>query len=159
MYTGKTGAPCCLCGREETDHRLDLPPRALQAMANSGPIAWRDVVGEVSIYFCEDDWSTVRDLVLETGMSPLGRCNAARADFDLRADFEALLAAERPEQDQTDHERRALATAREALADPEATDRRRVEALVVRSTLADMGVADPEPVTDGESTARSDGRP
>jgi len=35
------------------------------------------------------DPETVRELVLETGMNPIRRCNAARADFDLRADAEA----------------------------------------------------------------------
>lgn len=90
MYTGKRERPCCLCHNPETVRRLDVPPRAIEAMKHGGPIAWRDVLGEVSIYFCESDWETVRDLVLETGMNPIGRCNAAFADFDLRSDFEAL---------------------------------------------------------------------
>jgi hypothetical protein len=135
MYTGKTGKPCCLCGREETDARLDLPPRALQEMKNSGPIAWRDVEGEVSLHFCADDWATVRDLVLETRLSPLGRCNAARADFDLREDFEALLNDTRAEPDQSGVERRLLERARAAAADPDAEERERVQAWVVRDVL------------------------
>jgi hypothetical protein len=32
-------------------------------------------------------------------MDPIGRCNADRADFDLRADFEALTNADRDRQD------------------------------------------------------------
>ncbi len=136
MYTGKTGKPCCLCGREETATRVDLPPRALPAMENSGPIAWRDVEGEVSLHFCADDWATVRDLVLETGLSPLGRCNAARADFDLREDFEALLNETRAEPDQSPVERRLRERAEAADANPDATDRERVQAWLVRHVLA-----------------------
>jgi hypothetical protein len=144
MYTGKTGKPCCLCGREETDARLDLPPKAIPEMDKSGPIAWQDVVGEVSIHFCADDWEVVRDLVLETGMSPLPKCNAARADFDLREDFEALLNATRDEPDHTDMEREMLATGEGVLSDPDATDRERVEALVVRWVLEPDGAATAE---------------
>jgi len=143
MYTGKTGKPCCLCGREETATRVDLPPRALPRMKNAGPIAWRDVEGEVSVHFCADDWETVRDLVLEAGMSPLGRCNAARADLDLRADFEALLNDRRAEPDHGDVERRLVERAREA-DDPDATDRERVQAWLVRHVLDEdsAGAAD-----------------
>lgn len=141
MYTGKTGKPCCLCGREETTTRVDLPPRAIPEMENAEPIAWRDVEGEVSVHFCADDWETVRDLVLEAGMSPLGRCNAARADFDLRADFEALLDDRREEPDHADVERRLLERAREA-DNPDATDRERVQAWLVRHVLAESPEAD-----------------
>ncbi len=63
MYTGKIEKPCCLCGTPETVTRLDLPPRAVTLMRNGGPIAWRDIVGEVSIHFCASDWETVTDLV------------------------------------------------------------------------------------------------
>jgi hypothetical protein len=145
MYTGKTTKPCCLCGREKTAHRIDIPPRAVQLLKNAGPIAWRDIVGEVSIHFCADDWETVRDLVLDTGMSPLSRCNAARADFDLREDFEALLNKTKDEPDQTVLEREMLADTDAVLADEKATDRERVEALVVRWALSDLGVADLDP--------------
>jgi len=136
MYTGKTGKPCCLCGREETATRVDLPPRAIPAMENAGPIAWRDVEGEVSVHFCADDWETVREVVLDAGMSPLGRCNAARADFDLRADFEALLNDRREEPDHAAVERRLLDRAPDA-DDPEATERQRVQGWLVRHVLAD----------------------
>ncbi len=136
MYTGKTGKPCCLCGREETATRLDLPPRAIPEMKHSGPIAWRDVEGEVSVHFCADDWETVRDVVLDAGMSPLGRCNAARADFDLRADFEALLNDRREEPDHTEVEQRLLDRASEA-DENGATDRERVQGWLVRHVLAD----------------------
>ena len=99
MYTGKTEQPCCLCGREDTDARIEVPPRAVQLLDNSGPIAWRDIEGDVSLHFCADDWETVTDLVLDAGMSPLPRCNAARASFVLREDFEALLNDTREEPD------------------------------------------------------------
>ncbi|MFB6192493.1 MAG: hypothetical protein ABEI11_04135 [Haloarculaceae archaeon] len=153
MYTGKTEQPCCLCGREETDARLDVPPRAVTLMENGGPIAWRDIEGAVSLYFCGDDWATVRDLVLETGMSPLPRCNAARASFVLREDFEALLNDVREEPDQTPLEAEMRADAEAALsdydADPHVTDRDAVEARVVlwaleETTGADAADADAE---------------
>ncbi len=100
MYTGRTETPCCLCGSPETAHRIDIPPRAVQLLKHAEPIAWMDIEGEVSLYFCQGDWETVRSLVLETGMSPLSRCNAGRASFVLREDFEALLNATRDEPDQ-----------------------------------------------------------
>ena len=146
VYTGKTGEPCCLCGREETATRVDLPPRAIPRMKHSGPIAWRDVEGEVSVHFCAEDWATVRDLVLDAGMSPLGRCNAARADFDLRADFEALSNDRREQPDHGPVERRLLDRARETGS--EATDRERVQAWLVRAVLAEERDADTD-ATDG----------
>lgn len=148
MYTGKRERPCCLCRNSETVRRLDLPPRAIEAMKHSGRIAWRDVLGEVSIYFCESDWETVRDLVLETGMNPIGRCNAAFADFDLRADFEALTNDVRERQDHRAREREALAAAEETITAFEAGEdpgeQALVEARVVQWTLADLR-ADIEP--------------
>ena len=142
MYTGKTGKPCCLCGNPETTSRLDIPPRAVQLLKHSGPIAWQDIIGEVSIYFCESDWETVLDLVLDAGMSPLSRCNAARADFDLRADFEALLNDVRDEPDQEPLEAEMLADAREVLDTYEEENnvetRDVVEARVVTWALADL---------------------
>ncbi|MFC7133792.1 MULTISPECIES: hypothetical protein [Salinibaculum] len=148
MYTGKRQRPCCLCQHPETSHRLDLPPRAIEAMARSGRISWRDVIGEVSLYFCDGDWVTVRDLVLETGMNPIGRCNAACADFDLREDFDALTNASTERQDQRAKEREMLAAARETLAAFEAgespEDRDLIEARVIQWTLEDLG-AMPEP--------------
>jgi len=141
MYTGKTGKPCCLCGNPDTVSRLDLPPRAVPAMKHSGPIAWRDIVGEVSLYFCESDWETVTDLVLDAGMSPLPRCNVARADFDLREDFEALLNDVREEPDQSPIEREMLAESQrvvENYGDDDTIEvRDLVEARVVRWTLED----------------------
>ena len=109
----------------------------------SGPIAWQDIVGEVSIYFCESDWETVVDLVLDAGMSPLSRCNAARADFDLRADFEALLNDVREEPDQEPLEREMREDARQVIDEYEHEDnvevRDLVEARVVTWALADLG--------------------
>jgi len=139
MYTGKTERPCCLCDDPSVYTRIDLPPRAVQLLKHSGPIAWRDIVGEVSIYFCEDDWETVRELVLETGMSPLSRCNVARASFDLREDFEALLNETRSEPDQRPIEREFRERSEAALSDPaEASEQELVEARVVRWALDDL---------------------
>ena len=140
MYTGKTEKACCLCDNPDAGRRLDLPPRAVPLMKHSGPIAWQDIVGEVSIYFCESDWETVRDLVLETGMSPLSRCNVARASFDLREDFEALLNDIRDEPDHTDLETEMRETAQRVLAntdDPYVEERDVVEARVVQWVFED----------------------
>lgn len=142
MYTGKTGRPCCLCGNPDTVSRLDLPPRAVQLFDNSGPIAWRDIVGEVSLYFCASDWETVVDLVLDAGMNPLSRCNAARADFDLRADFEALLNDVRDEPDQTPLEREMQAESDRVIAAYDEDDhldvRDLVEARVITWAFEDL---------------------
>ncbi|MFB6156689.1 MAG: hypothetical protein ABEJ34_02470 [Haloferacaceae archaeon] len=141
MYTGRTEQPCCLCGNPETATRIDVPPRAVSLMENAGSIAWRDIVGSVSIHFCADDWETVRDLVLEMGLNPLGRCNAARASFSIREDYEALLNATRDEPDQRGLEERMLDDAERTLdayaEDPMVEDRDAVEARVIRMALAD----------------------
>jgi hypothetical protein len=134
MYTGKTEQPCCLCDYPDTEARVDLPPAAIPEMANSDPVAWQDVEGEVSIHFCASDWELVRDLVLELGQNPLGRCNVARASFDLREDFEALLNDVRDEPDHSGVEADLLARSEAALSG-EATDRERVEALLVQWVL------------------------
>ena len=142
MYTGKTEKPCCLCGNPDTVSRLDIPPRAVQLLDKSGPIAWQDIVGEVSIYFCESDWETVTDLVLDAGMSPLPRCNAARADLDLREDFEALLNDVRDEPDQRPLEREMREQSQQVIDDYESDDnvevRDLVEARVVSWALDDL---------------------
>lgn len=152
VYTGSTEQPCCLCGGRDVVRRIAVPPRAVTLMENGDPIAWRDIVGTVGLYFCADDWAVVRDLALETGMHPLGRCNAGRADMDLRADFEALLNDTREPPDQTETEARLLAEARAVVADEGAgqyDERDRVEAQVVRLALADLGVTDePTPAQD-----------
>ncbi|WP_336133314.1 hypothetical protein [Natronomonas amylolytica] len=161
MYTGRTEKPCCLCGRPDPDHRIDIPPRAVQLLKHSDPIAWRDIEGEVSLYFCEDDWATVRDLVLKTGMSPLSRCNAARASFVLREDFEALLNATREEPDQTPLEERMLSEAENAktrwqedgtLVD----DRDLVEAHIVEWALSDLDGVEPDTTRKDRLDAGSD---
>lgn len=143
MYTGTTVEPCCLCGNEETTSRIDLPPRAVQLMQHGDPIAWQDIESTVTIYFCESDWETVCDLVLDTGMSPLSRCNVARASFDLRADFEALLNDVRSVPDQEPREQRMLAEAEEtieAYGDDEHVEKRDVvEARIIRWALEDLG--------------------
>jgi len=137
MYTGKTEQPCCLCDDPDTAARVDLPPAAIPEMANSDPIAWQDVEGEVSIHFCASDWELVRDLVLDLGQNPLGRCNVARASFDLREDFEALLNDVRDEPDHSGVEADLLARSEAALDDGEATERERVEALLVQWVLGE----------------------
>ena len=138
MYTGKTERPCCLCDDPDTEARIDLPPRAVPEMKHGGPIAWQDIEGEVSIHFCADCWETVRELTLETGLSPLPRCNAARADFDLREDFEALLNDVREEPDHGPTERRMRRESEAVLAAPEDhSEGAVVEALVVRELFAD----------------------
>ncbi len=133
MYTGKTEQPCCLCDDPETVARIDLPPRAIPLMRHGEVIAWQDVVGEVSVHFCESDWGLVSELVLELDQNPLSRCNVARASFDLREDFEALLNDVRDEPDQSPLERRMLAESEAAIED--GTERERVEARLVRLAL------------------------
>ncbi|MFB6280671.1 MAG: hypothetical protein ABEH40_01465 [Haloferacaceae archaeon] len=146
MYAGRTEKPCCLCGDPETAARIDVPPRAVRLMRNAGPIAWRDIVAPPTVGFCADDWTTVRDLALEMGMHPLGRCNAARASFSIREDHEAMTNATR-DPDQAAIEARLLDAADETLAaygdDPMVEDRDAVEATVVRRALEELGVADP----------------
>jgi hypothetical protein len=140
MYTGKTEQPCCLCDDPETVARVDVPPRAVPMMKHSGPIAWRDIVGEVSIHFCESDWELVRDLVVEMDMNPLSRCNVARASFSIREDFEAFTSRTREEPDQTELESRLRADARETVAnygdDPMVEERDYVEASIVLDALS-----------------------
>jgi len=143
MYTGTTVEPCCLCGSEETHTRIDLPPRAVQLMKHGDPIAWRDIESTVTIYFCESDWAVVRDLVMETGMSPLSRCNVAHASFDLREDFEALLNDVREEPDHRPREERMLAAAAETIEaygeDHHVEERDVVEARIRTWALEDLG--------------------
>ncbi|MDH5019587.1 hypothetical protein [Halobacterium rubrum] len=151
MYTGKTEQPCCLCDDPDTAARVDLPPAAIPEMANSDPIAWQDVEGEVSIHFCASDWELVQELVLDLGQNPLGKCNVARASFDLREDFEALLNDIRDEPDHSGVEADLLDRSEQALAgdDGDASDRERVQALLVQWVLDER----PEtgtPATDGE---------
>ncbi|GAB3422844.1 hypothetical protein GCM10027435_28050 [Haloparvum alkalitolerans] len=152
MYAGLTRTPCCLCGREEVSSRIEVPPRALGLMENGDPISWRDVVGTVSLGFCESDWALVRDLVCDLDTHPLSRCNAAHVSLDLRADHEALFTAAKEATDQTELEARRVERARRTLAaaedggsvagtdDPE--ERAVVEALVTLRALAELGVLD-----------------
>ncbi len=140
MYTGKTEKACCLCGNPDIESRLDLPPRAVPLLKHSEAIAWQDIVGEVSIYFCASDWATVRDLVLDTGMSPLSRCNVARASFDLRSDFEALLNEVRDEPDHSELEAEMREEAERVLDntdDPYVEERDIVEARVIQWVFED----------------------
>jgi hypothetical protein len=142
VYTGQTEQPCCLCTDSDTVARLDLPPRTVTLMRNAGSIAWRDIVGEVSIHFCESDWRLVRELVLDGGLLPLSRCNAAYASFSLREDFETLLNATRDEPDQTDLERRTIERSRRVLDDTDAEPQAAVRARVALLALAELGVVD-----------------
>jgi hypothetical protein len=140
MYTGKTEQPCCLCDDPDTAARIDVPPRAVPLMKHSGSVAWRDIVGEVSIHFCESDWDLVTDLV-SMGLNPLSRCNVARASFSIREDFEALLNATREAPDQRAQEAGFLDEARETLddygEDPMVEERDFVEAWVVVDALSE----------------------
>lgn len=145
MYTGRTQQPCCLCGDPETAHNIAIPPRAVQLMKHGDPIAWRDIEGSVSLFFCQSDWELVRTLVLETAMSPLSRCNAGRASFTLREDFEALLNATREEPDYRSIERELLTRAKTVLDDYEAGDelieeRDLIEARVTEWALEELGL-------------------
>jgi hypothetical protein len=146
MYTGRTEQPCCLCDDADTATRLDLPPRAVQLMRNGEPIAWRDIVGTLSVHFCQSDWDLVRDLVVDLDQNPLPRCNVARASFTIREDFEALLNATRDEPDQTALESESLDRARHVVAeydeDPMLEERDLVEARLVLDSLAELGVAE-----------------
>ncbi|MCO8268159.1 MULTISPECIES: hypothetical protein [unclassified Haloferax] len=143
MYTGRTDQPCCLCDDPKTVARIAVPPRAVTLMENAAPIAWRDIVGDVTLQFCESDWELVTELVLDLGMHPLSRCNVARADFSIREDFEALLNSTREEPDQTEQEDRMLAEARAVIDDaddPMVEERDLVEAHVVVRAMAELGV-------------------
>ena len=146
MYTGRTDTPCCLCGDPRTQSRIEIPPRAVTLMENSGPIAWQDIVGPVTIQFCADDWELVRDLALEMGHHPLSRCNVAYASFDLREDFEAMLSATKDAPDQTALEERLRDRSREVLAsadDPLTETRALVEATVIDAVLDELSVSSP----------------
>ena len=142
VYTGKTEKPCCLCGSPETSARIDIPPRALQLCKHSDPIAWQDIVGDVSMYVCESDWELIEELVLDVGVLPLSRCNAARASFDLREDFEALLNDVRDEPDQQPLEAEMLSAAADAIQAYERGEdigtQRLVQARIVQWALAEL---------------------
>lgn len=150
MYTGKTEQPCCICDDRDTASRVDLPPRAITHMQNGGPIAWQDIEGEVSIHFCASCWDLVADLVVEKGLDPLGKCNAARASFDLREDFEALLNDVRDEPDQRPLEARMLEESRDVIESFDTDDHREerdlVEARLVAWVLAEADAASPTDV-------------
>ncbi|RLM51516.1 hypothetical protein EXE48_07000 [Halorubrum sp. ASP1] len=143
MYAGLKSTPCCLCGRDDTHTRIAVPPRALRLMENGEPIAWRDVVGTVTLRFCADDWDLVSDLAIEMGTHPLSRCNAAHVSLDLREDHEALLSATKAETDQTELEARLSREAEatlDAVDDPYTEERDVVEAVVVLRALEELGV-------------------
>ena len=110
----------------------------------------------MSIHFCEGDWKVVRDLVLETGMSPLPRCNAARASFDLREDFEAFTNRTREEPDHRPLEARFWRESRRVLAgdtdEYPPSDRDLVEARVVAWALRELDA----PVARDEAGAPAD---
>lgn len=145
VYAGLKNTPCCLCGRDDTHTRIAVPPRALRLMANGGPIAWRDVVGAVTLRFCADDWALVSDLAIEMDTHPLSRCNAAHVSLDLREDHEALLSATKAETDQTELESRLVAEAEttlDAVDDAYTEERDVVEAIVVLRALEELGVRD-----------------
>lgn len=144
MFTGRTDTPCCLCGRPETDRRIEVPPRAVTLMENSGPIAWQDIVTPVTLQFCADDWELVCDLALDMDQHPLSRCNVAYASFDLREDFEAMINETKAPTDHSEMEARLLARSREVLAaadDPMTEERDLVEAAVIDAALDELDVS------------------
>jgi len=145
VYAGLKNTPCCLCGRDETHTRIEVPPRALKLMENGDPISWQDVVGSVTLRFCADDWALVSDLAVEMDTHPLSKCNAAHVSLDLREDHEALLSATKAATDQTELESELVARAESTLADvddPYTEERDVVEAIVVLRALAELGVRD-----------------
>ena len=146
MYTGRTTQPCCVCDDPDTAARVDIPPRSIMLMENAGSVAWRDIVGTVSVHFCGDDWKLIVELVTEMKMNPLGRCNVARASFNIREDFEALLADTKDEPDQTALESRLITEARETLdayeRDPMVETRDYVEAWITLDTLSELDIID-----------------
>lgn len=112
-------------------------------MKHGDPISWRDVVGTVTLRFCDDDWDLVCDLAIEMNTHPLSRCNAAHVSLDLREDHEALLSATKPETDQTDLESRLTQAAEatlDAIDDPYTEERDVVEAIIVLRALDELGV-------------------
>jgi hypothetical protein len=144
MFTGRTDTPCCLCGQAKTTSRIEVPPRAVTLMENSGPIAWQDIVSPVTLQFCADDWELVSDLALDMGHHPLSRCNVAYASFDLREDFEAMLNETR-EPNQTELEGRLLDRSHDVLNsadDPLTEDRALVEATIIEVALDELDVAE-----------------
>lgn len=113
-------------------------------MKNSGPIAWQDIVGPVTIQFCADDWELVCDLALEMGHHPLSRCNVAYASFDLREDFEAMLTETKAAPDQRALETRLHERSQSVLAaadDPLTETRALVEATVIDAALDDLAAS------------------
>jgi hypothetical protein len=140
MYTGQTVEPCCLCDDARTVQQIDLPPRCVQLMQHAGSVAWQDVVGPLSLYFCESDWELVCDLVLELGQNPIGRCSVARASMTIREDFETYLSTTREVPDQRPLEAEMRATAQAALADPSSPvdTREQVQARVLLWSLEEL---------------------
>lgn len=94
------------------------------------------------MYVCESDWELIEELVLDVGVLPLSRCNAARASFDLRADFEALLNDVRDEPDQQPLVAEMAADAEDAIQAYERGDdigtQRLVQARIVQWALAEL---------------------
>ena len=111
-------------------------------MKHAGSIAWRDIVGEVSIHFCENDWALVRDLVVDLDQNPLSRCNVAYASFDIREDFEALLNDVRDEPDHTEADAEMIAESQRVVEAFDVDDlietRDLVEAKITLWTLLDL---------------------
>ncbi|PNW65390.1 UNVERIFIED_CONTAM: hypothetical protein BEN50_23220 [Euhalothece sp. KZN 001] len=156
MYTGQTVEPCCLCDDARTVQQIDLPPRCVQLMQHAGSVAWQDVVGPLSLYFCESDWELVCDLVLELGQNPIGRCSVARASMTIREDFETYLSTTREVPDQRPLEAEMRATAQAALADPSppVDTREQVQARVLLWSLEELSSsASSEWVTDAGDNA------
>jgi hypothetical protein len=111
-------------------------------MRHAGSVAWQDIVGPLSLYFCESDWELVSDLVLELGQNPISRCSVARASMTIREDFETYLSTTREVPDQLLLEAEMHAAAEAALADPmtPVDTREQVEARVVLWSLEELSI-------------------
>jgi hypothetical protein len=109
-------------------------------MQHAGSVAWQDVVGPLSLYFCESDWELVCDLVLELGQNPIGRCSVARASMTIREDFETYLSTTRdvPDQQPLEAEMRARAQATLADASTPVDTRAQVQARVLLWSLEEL---------------------
>ncbi len=122
MYTGQTVEPCCLCDDARTVQQVDLPPRCVKLMRHAGSVAWQDITGPLSLFFCASDWELVCDLVLDLGQNPIGRCSVARASMTIREDFETYLSQPRAVPDQQPLEAEMRTDAEATLAGSASTD-------------------------------------
>ena len=149
MYTGQTVEPCCLCDDARTVQQVDLPPRCIKLMRHAGSVAWQDIIGPVSLFFCESDWELVCDLVLDLGQNPIGRCSVARASMTIREDFETYLSKARAVPDQQPLEAEMRADAENTLGRSTSTEdvRAQVQARMCLWSLEELAANGPSRAT------------